>query len=177
MSPSKPESSVDRRWHLAQEPLEVDLTDFEYALMRAFESFGRWQAECLASSGRIEASGPENALLHVIRMHDRPKTIKELARLTNREDIPNMQYSLRKLLKSGLIAREGSSRTGVHYTVTAEGHTITDRYAEIRRELLVSLLGRLKSPDGALRDATGTLELLVGIYDSAALDAVTHRRE
>ena len=45
MSPNKPESSVDRRWHLAQEPLEIELTDFEYALMRAFESFGRWQAE------------------------------------------------------------------------------------------------------------------------------------
>ncbi|SDI63630.1 winged helix DNA-binding protein [Lutimaribacter saemankumensis] len=177
MSPNKPESSVDRRWHLAQEPLEVELTDFEYALMRAFESFGRWQAECLASSARLEASGPENALLHVIRMHDRPKTIKELARLTNRDDIPNIQYSLRKLLKAGLIAREGSSRTGVHYTVTDEGRAITDRYAEIRRELLVSLLGRLKSPDASLRDATRTLELLVGIYDSAALDAVTHRRD
>jgi predicted MarR family transcription regulator len=27
-------------------------------------------------------------MLHIIRMHDRPKTIRDLARLANREDIP-----------------------------------------------------------------------------------------
>ncbi|MGN5480329.1 hypothetical protein ACTMU2_36800 [Cupriavidus basilensis] len=30
-------------------------------------------------------------------MHDRPKTIRDLAQMTNRQDIPNIQYDLRKL--------------------------------------------------------------------------------
>ena len=92
------DASLDRRWHLAQSATEVDTTELEFALMRAFEGFGRWQSECLASVLDLAATGPENALLHIIRMNDRPKTMKDLARLTNRDDVPNIQYSLRKLI-------------------------------------------------------------------------------
>ncbi|WP_245464574.1 winged helix DNA-binding protein, partial [Mesorhizobium sp. M8A.F.Ca.ET.021.01.1.1] len=94
---------LDRGWHLARTPLEIDVTEVEYALMRSYEAFGHWQAECLATVIEFSASGPENALLHVIRMNDRPKSVRDLAQMTNRDDIPNIQYSLRKLLKGGLI--------------------------------------------------------------------------
>jgi predicted MarR family transcription regulator len=168
---------VDRRWHLAEAPLEVRLTELEYALMRTFESFGRWQTECLALSAGIQVSGPENALLHVVRMKDRPKSVKELARLTNREDIPNIQYGLRKLMKAGLVEREGASRTGVVYSVTEKGREVTDRYARARRELLVKLAARLEDPEKGFGDAAQVLDLLSGLYDRAALTATTHRRE
>ncbi|HEV7448271.1 MAG TPA: hypothetical protein VGO18_37235, partial [Steroidobacteraceae bacterium] len=85
--PSQAQSrALDRRWHLARTPLEVDVAELEYALMRSFEAFGRWQAECLANVVDLVASGPENALLHIIRMNDRPKSIHDLAHMTNRED-------------------------------------------------------------------------------------------
>ena len=89
---------LDWHWHLAASAVEVDTTELEFALMRTFEGFGRWQSECLASVCELAATGPENALLHIIRMNERPKTIKDLARLTNRDDVPNIQYSLRKLI-------------------------------------------------------------------------------
>lgn len=166
------------RWHLADGPREQRLTELEYALMRTTESFLRWQAECLAESGAgVAASGPENALLHVIRMNDRPKSVKELARLTNREDVPNIQYGLRKLAKAGLIEREGASRTGVVYSVTDKGREVTDRYAEVRRALLIRLLDRLEDADGAFAEAAETLDLLRGLYDRAALSAATRRRD
>ncbi len=168
--------NVDRRWHLARTPLEVRLTELEYALMRAGESFARWQVECLAMSGAVAANGPENVLLHVIRMNDRPKTAKELARLTNREDMPNIQYGLRKLLKAGLIHREGSARSGIVYSVTDSGRAVTERYAEVRRQLLMALVGRLDEPEAAFAEAESTLEVLTGLYDRAALAAATHRR-
>ncbi len=95
------DAPLDYRWHLAQSGVEVDTTELEFALMRAFEGFGRWQSECLASVCDLAATGPENAMLHIIRMNDRPKTIKDLARLTNRDDVPNIQYSLRKLIAAG----------------------------------------------------------------------------
>lgn len=75
--------------------------------MRTFEGFGRWQSECLASVSTLAATGPENALLHIIRMNERPKGIKDLVRLTNRDDVPNIQYSLRKLIGAGLVVRRG----------------------------------------------------------------------
>jgi predicted MarR family transcription regulator len=174
--PERPAPEIDRTWHLATDPFEISVTDLEYALMRTFEAFGRWQAECLASIADIQASGPENALLHIIRMHGRPKSIKDIARLTNREDIPNIQYSLRKLNKAGLIRRIGSGRSGVTYTVTDEGLRITEAFAHIRRSLLISMLKELHHSGDKLRQAGTTLELVGGIYEQAARIASTHRR-
>ncbi len=168
---------LDYRWHLSQTPVEIATTELEFALMRAFEGFGRWQSECLASVSDLAATGPDNALLHIIRMNDRPKTIKDLARLTNRDDIPNIQYSLRKLLAAGLIVRHGAGRTGVTYEVTEAGRKITDDYAEVRRRLLIAAVEALPGFAHQLAEATRTLNVLTGIYAEAARVAATHRRK
>ena len=63
-TPRAQPGTLDRRWHLARTPIEIDVAELEYALMRSFEAFGRWQAECLANVVDFAASGPENALLH-----------------------------------------------------------------------------------------------------------------
>ena len=167
---------LDYHWHLAQGDAEVDTTELEFALMRTFEGFGRWQSECLASVCEIAATGPENALLHIIRMNDRPKSIKDLARLTNRDDVPNIQYSLRKLIGAGLVERKGSGRSGVTYEVTPEGRRVTDDYGALRRRLLMAAVGNLPGFAGRLAEATRTLNLLSGIYEEIARVAATHRR-
>ncbi|WP_244645047.1 winged helix DNA-binding protein [Salinarimonas ramus] len=168
--------ALDRRWHLARTREEVSFTELEFAIMRTFESFGRWQSECLAGAIDLAASGPENALLHMIRMNDRPKSVKELARLANRDDVPNIQYSLRKLIGAGLVARSGSGRTGVVYAVTDRGREVTDAYARIRRALLVSAVESVPGFSERMAEATRTLNLLAGIYEEVARVAATHRR-
>lgn len=173
--PSEP-AALDRGWHLARTPLEMDVAEIEYALMRCYEAFGRWQAECLASVIEFSASGPENALLHIIGMNERPKTIRDLAHMTNREDIPNIQYSLRKLLKAKLITRTGSGRSGVTYDVTALGRRVIERYADIRSALLVEAITRVPKLTSRLAESAHTLELMTGIYEQAARTAATHRR-
>jgi predicted MarR family transcription regulator len=174
--PARPADGIDRSWHLARTPVEVDVAEIEYALMRTNQAFERWQTECLASVIDFAASGEENAMLHIIRMNDRPKTIKDLARLANREDIPNMQYSLRKLIGAGLVARQGSGRAGVTYTVTERGREVTDKYAEVRATLLVDAISSVPNFPQRLEEATRTLELLTGIYEQVARVAATHRR-
>ena len=169
-------AAMDYRWHLAQSPVEVQTTELEFALMRAFEGFGRWQTECLGSVLDLAATGPENAMLHIIRMNDRPKTIKDLARLTNRDDVPNIQYSLRKLIGAGLVDRKGSGRSGVTYQVTAEGLRVTDDFGALRRRLLIAEVEGLPGFAARLAEATRTLNLLSGIYEEAARTATTHRR-
>jgi predicted MarR family transcription regulator len=167
---------LDRGWHLARTPLEIDVTEVEYALMRSYEAFGRWQAECLATVIEFSATGAENALLHVIRMNDRPKTIHDLAHMTNREDIPNIQYSLRKLIKGGLVRRSGSGRAGVTYSASERGIEVTDQYAKLRKTLLVQALSNVPDFDTRLSEAARTFELLTGIYEQVARIAATHRR-
>lgn len=167
---------LDYRWHLAKSDVEVSTTELEFALMRTFEGFGRWQSECLAGVVDVAASGPENALLHIIRMNERPKTIKDLARLTNRDDVPNIQYSLRKLIGAGLVHREGSGRSGVTYQVTDKGRAVTEAYGDLRRRLLIAAVADVPDLAERLRAATQTLNLLSGIYEEVARVAATHRR-
>lgn len=169
-------AALDYRWHLAQSAEEVDTTELEFSLMRAFEGFGRWQSECLASVVDLAATGPENALLHIIRMNERPKSIKELARLTNRDDVPNIQYSLRKLLGAGLVIRKGAGRSGVTYEVTDLGRRVTDDYGALRRRLLITQISGMPGFSARLAEATRTLNLLSGIYEEIARVAATHRR-
>lgn len=167
---------LDYRWHLAQSTVEVEATELEFALMRTFEGFGRWQSECLASVAEVAATGPENAMLHIIRMNDRPKSIKDLARLMNRDDVPNIQYSLRKLIGAGLVERKGAGRSGVTYEVTEEGRRVTDDYGSLRRRLLIAAIEGVPGFAARLEEATRTLNLLSGIYEEVARVAATHRR-
>ncbi len=168
--------ALDFRWHLSSDPLEIRTTELEFALMRTFESFGRWQAECLVGASGLTLSGPENALLHIIRMNDRPKTVKELARLTNRDDIPNIQYSLRKMVSEGLVEKKGTNRTGVTYEATETGRRATDVYAEIRRKLLIGELSDLPDFANRLEEVTRVLNILSGIYEEISRVVATHRR-
>ena len=160
---------MDRRWHLAQSAAEVDTTELEFALMRAFEGFGRWQTECLASVCDLAATGPENAMLHIIRMNDRPKSLKEIARLMNRDDVPNIQYSLRKLMKAGLIEKASDrSARGTTYQTTAEGRERVNAFVARRRELVLGPPEEMEQLREQLRGATKVMSHFIGLYDQAA---------
>lgn len=176
MEEDQPIENLDYHWHLSQSDSEVSCTELEFSLMRCFEAFGRWQAECLASVSDLAASGPENALLHIVRMNERAKSIKELARLTNRDDIPNIQYSMRKLVSAGLVSKQGSGRTGVTYSATAKGKQVTDDYGAIRKKLLIEQIRSLPRFDTRLKEAGQTLNILAGIYEEISRITATHRR-
>jgi predicted MarR family transcription regulator len=121
-------------------------------------------------------SGSDTAVLHCIRMNDRPKSISEIGRQLKRDDQSNLQYGIRKLVKAGLIekTKQSSSKKGVTYRVSELGREATDRYAEIRRELLVSLTRTVT--EGMDLDAIAkVLNLMSGLYDQASCVAATHR--
>ena len=166
----------DREWHLAKNEDDTALTKVEHALMRCYEGFARWQSACLAAEGDLTVTGPENTLLHLIRMHETKKSMVDLMRVTNRDDIPNVQYALRKLRKAGLIKKHGAGRSGVTYSITDEGRKLTERYAILRQTLLVDELGTLKEMAVKLEEASSALNVLSGAYQKAAFLAETHAR-
>ncbi len=168
---------LDSHWHLARTDQEIAITELEFSLFRTSAAFERWQAECIAAVAHRPFNVLDNALLHVIRLKDRPKNVTELGRLLNREDIANIQYSLRKLQKAGLIERQVSDkRKGTTYRVTPQGEELTDRYAEVRAELLMKLVPSIEHWDEQVQVTQRFLDLMRGIYEQAALTLVTHRR-
>lgn len=167
---------LDKHWHLATDDLEVGLTELEFSIFRISAAFERWQSDCLGCCHGQSFSGTDTALLHVIRMHDRPKGISELARLLKRDDLSNLQYSVRKLLKAGLIekSRHAGSKKDVTYQVSAQGREITDRYALFRKELLISMT---RAAAGSLdfESLARSLTMMAALYDQASCVAATHR--
>lgn len=178
-TPSPPTAAIDEDhfWHLARSDTGVAVTDFEFALMRTAESFARWQTECLAAVTGAQLSGGENAMLHVICMHEQPKTVRELMHMTNRSDLPNVQYGLRKLMQLGFVTKSGSARKGVFYAGTPKGIRVCEDYARLREKLL--LRGAQAVPGLLERAQTihDQLEALERLYESVTREVATfHRR-
>jgi len=167
---------LDKHWHLARDEYEIGLTELEFSILRVASAFERWRCDGMACCFDSTLSGADAAVLHVVRMHDRPKSISEIGRLLNRDDLSNLQYGIRKLVNAGVIEKTGNndSKKGVTYVVTRLGCEITDQFAEFRRELLISLTQSM-STDIGLADVARVLNLLSGIYDQASCIAATHR--
>ena len=146
---------------------EASITEFEYAALHLIEAFRRWSTQCSRITSSYDMGYGEMVVLHVIRMQDRPKDATTIANILNRDDIPNVQYSLRKLVSLDLVkkVRMGTTFT---FAVTAKGRDATDRYAELRRELLLPQLSHLVDPLGSLAEARQVLTLMTGIYDQTA---------
>jgi len=173
---SRRRRSLDRGWHLATDEFEIGLSEFEFAIFHVAAAFERWQSDCLACCHGHSFSGTDTAVLHVIRMHERPKSISEIGRLLKRDDQANLQYGIRKLLKAGLIEKStpAGSKKDVTYQVTKRGLQITNQYAEFRRELLVATAQSIAA-DVNFESVTLALNLMAAVYDQASCVAAIHR--
>lgn len=174
-SAAKP-AGPDRSWHLATDATETALVDLEFALIRTYQSFLRWQSECINAVTHEPISGDENALLHVVRMRGSPKEMKDLIRITNRQDVANIQYGLRKLLKMGLIEKTGSGRAGVFYQATDKGIRVCDEYARLRRDVLLDTVRKLSRFADLSGAAEGQLVELERAYETASRDIASFHR-
>jgi predicted MarR family transcription regulator len=167
---------IDKHWHLATNDFEIGLTELEFSIFRVSAAFERWQADCLGCCHGQYFSGTDTAVLHVIRMHDRPKSISEIGRLLKRDDLSNLQYGVRKLLKAGLIekSRDAGSKKDVTYQVSQLGRDITDKYAGFRQELLIAMT-RSTASNVDFEAIARALNMMAAMYDQASCVAATHR--
>lgn len=156
-----------RTWHLATQREDETLTSFEFALMHALEAFQRFSVQGSHLVGATELSFNEVVVLHVVRMQDRPKDASTIAKLLNRDDLPNVLYNLRKLVTLKLIEKVKIG-SGVHFQTTEAGIAVTDRYAELRRQVLLENMGSLEGLNEQLDFATRVLQVMTGLYDAAA---------
>lgn len=165
-----------RSWHLAKNDMEYKATEFEWALIRFHEAFSRFvlTTGMVTIVADVDIKYEEHVILHVIRMQGRPKNSAIIARLLNRSDIPNIQYSLRKLETAGLVLKEKDRNSKTYsYSVTEQGIKLTDEYHRVRQEILFGRLAEIAEIDEKFDKCTRLLSLLTGIYEEAARNAAT----
>src|SRR3982751_283222 len=131
--------TLDRSWHLAEDDIDGKITEFEFQLWRVFYGFIQWQEECEKNVNGTELTGDDLAILHIIRMQDKPKTPTDVGRLLNRHDTFNVKYSIQKLLKLGLIKKTKNDQEvrTIYYQATELGEANTSAYAHMRKLILI----------------------------------------
>lgn len=172
------ESKYYQNWHLANSGTEVLVTEFEWSLMRLYEAFSRWVSTSSSLLIDEDIKFTEHLILHIIRMHNRPKNSITIARMMNRDDLANLQYSLRKLEGAGLISKsKDKSGKSFSYVVTERGKQITDGYAAIRSDLLIRAISTISNIDERMAEMTKMASVLTGIYEEMARSSTTYNAQ
>lgn len=163
-----------RGWHLAKTELEYRVTAFEWSLAQLNEAFARFVTELGTLTTASELKYGEHMILHAIRMQDRAKGGATIARLLNRDDLQNVQYSLRKLESLDLIrkAREAGGAQAA-YEITDKGRERTDQYRDVRAELLIKRVDQIQDCSEQLEAVTRMMSMLTGVYGEAARECAT----
>jgi predicted MarR family transcription regulator len=164
-----------RAWHLVRTHADNEIVELEWTLLRLMRSFNRFNEQTIASRFDISLSAAELNLLHVIRMHDTPKTANALARLLNREDDQsNVQYGLKKLREMKMIRTHPKSKaTMFQYEATKRGIEITDAFAEFKKKYINDAVESINDWEARIGQTKELLRFITGIYDEASYVAMT----
>lgn len=171
-SKSNTSDSVHANWHLGRSRPDIALTEFELVMLRFQQAFERWALHVTARCGDSNMSFVEAVLLHAVRIQDQPSSAQSISRLLNRDDIANVQYSLRKLVKRGYLVHAQGSGKNVTFAITDMGRQLTDYYAEIRHTVLVAHSPFLA--DEQIQTVIDAVGMLTGQYDEAVRKAATY---
>lgn len=162
--------------YMTGKPAGAQLTRAELAMIRAVQAFDRWCTFLHSSTCDVRLNAQDIALLHSIRMRGGAQNLSELLLFLNRNDVSTIQYSLRKIEQGGLIERvTGNSRREAGYRLTDTGTQVTDAYAALRDQLLISLIDDVRGFTDGLGDAAAILERLTGIYDQATQQVLNRK--
>jgi predicted MarR family transcription regulator len=152
---------------LGRSDRERAFLEFEQALICAAEAFYRFAGAVFGPTGaQRKLTGQECVILQQLMFTPRPRSVNELSRFSNRDDISNIQYSLRKLTAAGLIEKvPGSTNRDTRYRPTQAGCALTEFLVSSRRELLISPSADVPHIEAQLKSAGNALSLLTGMYD------------
>jgi predicted MarR family transcription regulator len=152
---------------LADGPDRLALFTIEQALVSATQSFYRFNAAALsAQATNIKFSGEEVVIFMLLASSRTPRSVSEIARYANRDDVANIQYSLRKMIKAGVVQKtQSSTNRDTAYLVTEEGARLAEAFLRVRDSLLVDPAAHVPGLDDQFAGAVRAIALLSGLYD------------
>jgi predicted MarR family transcription regulator len=150
----------------------AELSEYEYGLIIASNTFDRWIVRCAAAAGLKDLGPLDVLLMHSINHRERAKKLADLCFVLNIEDTHTVAYACRKLQKLGLVASERRKKESF-YALTDEGRAACERYRQVREDCLVDALATLGVSNADVGAAAATLRALSGLYDQAARSAAS----
>jgi predicted MarR family transcription regulator len=151
-------------------PKSVQLSEFEFGLIVAWNAFSRWAVRCMAAAGCPDLTITDVLLLHHINHRARNKKLADICFVLNYEDTHVVAYSLKKLVAAGLAQAEKSGKE-VFYSPTLKGEALVQQYRTVREDCLVQSLDTEQNAD--IGDMARLLRTMSGMYDQAARAATS----
>lgn len=149
-----------------------ELSEFEYGLTIVNNAFLRWMQHCAKAAGVSELGVLDIQVIHHVAHRDRAKNLADICFVLNLEDSHNVAYSLRKLVKQGLLSSERRGKE-TYYQPSRSGWQFCREYKSVRERCLIESLKDLKLSDRQLSDIAGALRTLSGFYDQASRSAAS----
>src|SRR5437868_10587973 len=79
-------------------PRSVELSEFEFGLIVAWNAFSRWAVRCMAAAGGADLTITDVLVLHHINHRARNKKLGDICFVLNYEDTHVVAYALKKLV-------------------------------------------------------------------------------
>ena len=171
MTGAGPDRRIVSSRHLAEGP-GWESSEVEYGMIIAYNAFSRWMTRCMAAAGAPELTPLEILVLHNVNHRAREKRLSDICFLLNVEDTHTVNYALRKLLRSGLVASEKRGKE-VFYGISSAGEALCVAYGEVRRQCFVDGLPRMDITGEEMRETAARLRSLSGQYDQASRAAAS----
>ena len=151
-------------------PRSVELSEFEFGLIVAWNAFARWAVRCMAAAGCPDLTITDVLLVHHLCHRARNKKLADICFVLNYEDTHVVAYSLKKLVAAGLAQAQRQGKE-VFYSPTAQGEALVQRYRTVREQCLVGSLDTERNAD--IGELARLLRTMSGLYDQAARAATS----
>jgi len=151
-------------------PRSLELSEFEFGLIVAWNAFSRWAVRCMAAAGCPDLTITDVLLMHHISHRARNKKLADICFVLNYEDTHVVAYALKKLVAAGL-ARADKQGKEVFYSPTPQGEAFVQQYRAVREECLVKSLDTELNAD--IGELARLLRTMSGMYDQAARAATS----
>ena len=161
--PRSPARGIVSSSHLVS-PRSVELSEFEFGLIVAWNAFSRWAMRCMAAAGGADLTITDVLVLHHINHRARNKKLADICFVLNYEDTHVVAYSLKKLVAAKLAQTEKIGKE-VFYSPTAAGEAAVQRYRTVREACLVDNLDAERNPD--IGELARLMRTMSGLYDQA----------
>ena len=143
-------------------PRSVELSEFEFGLIVAWNAFSRWAVRCMAAAGCPDLTITDVLVLHHLCHRARNKKLADICFVLNYEDTHVVGYSLKKLVAAAL-ARADRQGKEVFYSPTPQGEAFVQRYREVREDCLVKSLDTELNAD--IGELARLLRTMSGMYE------------
>ena len=151
-------------------PRSVELSEFEFGLIVAWNAFSRWAMRCMAAAGCPDLTITDVLVLHHLNHRERNKKLADICFVLNYEDTHVVAYALKKLVAAGLVHAEKVGKE-VIYSPTATGEAAVQQYREVRETCLIDNLDAGSNAD--IGETARLMRTMSGLYDQAARAATS----